>query len=201
MATGIAAAQPVAQGFGPQSLARPVREVALEVVGIAVTEGPHAGGPPSARRRSFATSPAPLAGSRLRIYCDTGQDDRYERPCRRRGSQHRGTLNDGERFLAKFVGCDPLTDIAVIKVRSQRSLIPIHHGSVARGRLGVAVEDVTDAAGMPAKGAEITGWKRMGGRPKSAWRPPTWCLRSMVRQFRGPAISSAPSPRSRPACG
>ncbi|OYV36416.1 MAG: endopeptidase [Rhodospirillales bacterium 20-64-7] len=55
------------------------------------------------------------------------------------------TLNNGQRYDAKLVGADPLTDIAVIKISSSKGLLPAHWGDSAHCRVG----DWVLAAGNP----------------------------------------------------
>jgi serine protease Do len=155
LAVSIAAAAPAHAQFGllggaPASLAPLVRAVAPVVVGIAVTE---AQSPDSSR------SSAPPGGRDLP---DTGQ-----RPVALAAGSgfivsHDGmivtndhvvagaarivvTLNDGARFLGKVVAADDLTDIAIIKISSPRSLPVAHWGNSAAAEVG----DWVLAAGNP----------------------------------------------------
>jgi serine protease Do len=126
-------------GSGPDSFAPLVRAVAPEVVGIAVTEE-------APKPRSDDGTIPPLseaAGSGFIISPDgmivtnnhviSGASTIFV------------TLNDGRRFVAKLIGRDELTDIAIIKVSSPKPLVPARWGNSARCQVG----DWILAAGNP----------------------------------------------------
>ncbi len=138
-------AQLGAPDFGPQSLAPLVREVAPEVVGIAVIEGqdhnaapaPDVRATPAAPRRSIAAGSGFIVTPDGMIVTNDHVIDG--------AVSIMVTLNDDERFPAKLIGSDPLTDVAVIKVSSHRSLAPVHWGNSNTVQVG----DWVMAAGNP----------------------------------------------------
>jgi serine protease Do len=142
--TGIAGASAQSSlALGPQSLAPLVRTVAPEVVGIAVTEpgllqaGSHAAAPDLAPRKSIA------AGSGFIVTPDgmiVTNNHVIEG-----ASEIVVTFNDHQRFPARLVGSDPLTDVAVIKVNSPHPLPVIHWGNSNTVQVG----DWVLAAGNP----------------------------------------------------
>jgi len=150
LGTAGAMAGAFAQSMQPlQSLAPLVRRVAPEVVGIAVIEredaatdaNPQAGNdrvaPDVAPRKSLA------AGSGFIVTPD-GMIVTNNHVIEGAASIF-VTMNDNERFPAKRVGADPLTDVAVIKVSSPHKLPVIHW---ANSNL-VQVGDWVMAAGNP----------------------------------------------------
>jgi serine protease Do len=145
--SGVAVAQSAGGFFGPQSLAPLVRKVAPEVVGIAVTEGPDALGLPPAPSLRGTPDTAP----RKSIAAGSGFIATPDGMIVTNNHVIEGavsivvTLNDGERFAAKLVGSDPLTDVAVIKITSHRLLVPVHWGDSN----SVQVGDWVMAAGNP----------------------------------------------------
>jgi serine protease Do len=132
---------------GPQSLAPLVRKVAPEVVGIAVTEGPNAAASPNAK----TPGGAPEASPRRSIAAGSGFIVTPDGMIVTNNHVIDGavsivvTLNDNERFPAKLVGSDPLTDVAVIKVTSHHALPAVHWGNSATVQVG----DWVMAAGNP----------------------------------------------------
>ena len=155
-----ARAQSVAT-FGPQSLAPLVRMVAPEVVGIAVTEQVQAG--------ASAPLASPLPGNALPGSELSGNRVAPDMAPRRSIAAGSGfivtsdgmivtnnhviagaasvivTLNDSERYPAKLIGSDPLTDVAVIKITSPHRLPVIHWGNSNLVQVG----DWVMAAGNP----------------------------------------------------
>jgi serine protease Do len=136
-----------APDFGPQSLAPLVRKVAPEVVGIAVTERLDADAVPSPPGGRTLPKPAPLrsiaAGSGFIVTPD-GMIVTNNHVIDGAASIV-VTLNDNERFPAKLIGSDPLTDVAVIKVSSHLPLAAAHWGNSN----AVQVGDWVMAAGNP----------------------------------------------------
>lgn len=145
-AAGPAAAQSAGPFYGPQSLAPLVRKVAPEVVGIAVTEQQGGQDPPPVPGRA-----PPYAAPRRSIAAGSGFIVTPDGMIVTNNHVIDGaasivvTLNDDERFPAKLVGCDPLTDVAVIKVISHHPLPAVHWGNSN----AVQVGDWVMAAGNP----------------------------------------------------
>jgi len=143
---GGARAQSVAP-FGPQSLAPLVRMVAPEVVGIAVTERNQAATPP----RLGGDRVAPYLAARRSVAAGSGFFVTPDGMIVTNNHVIVGaasivvTLNDGERYPAKFIGSDPLTDVAVIKITSPHRLPVIHWGDSNLVQVG----DWVMAAGNP----------------------------------------------------
>ncbi len=144
---GVAPGQPARAQFGlmvagPTSFAPLVREVAAQVVGIAVTEAPG-----SQTGQKVKINPAlPLAqaaGSGFIVSPDgmivtndhviTG------------ATSITVTLNDGEKYAARMIGADDLTDLAIIKITSPHPLTPVRWGNSALLQVG----DWVLAAGNP----------------------------------------------------
>jgi serine protease Do len=144
-----ASAQSLGPSLGPESLAPLVRMVAPEVVGIAVTERQAAG--TVAGPRTGAGRVAPDVAPRKSLAAGSGFIVTRDGMIVTNNHVIEGaasiivTMNDGERFAAKRVGADPLTDVAVIKVRSPHPLPVIHW---ADSNL-VQVGDWVMAAGNP----------------------------------------------------
>jgi serine protease Do len=151
-----ASAQSVGPSFGPQSLAPLVRMVAPQVVGIAVTEGDAAAG--AARRdaqpgndRVANNRLAPDVAPRKSIAAGSGFIVTPDGMIVTNNHVIDGaasivvTLNDDERFPAKLIGSDPLTDVAVIKITSPHRLPVIHWGNSNLVQVG----DWVMAAGNP----------------------------------------------------
>jgi serine protease Do len=135
---------------GPVSFAPLVRLVAPQVVGIAVTEAsndhdstpvvPHKDG---GRLIKPVVPVAHAAGSGFIVSADgmiVTNDHVVEG-----ATNITVTLNDGEKYQAKMVGADDLTDLAVIKIKSSRPLQPAHWGDSS----DVQVGDWVLAAGNP----------------------------------------------------
>lgn len=139
-----ALAQPYAQAAGPRSLAPLVRKVAGEVVGIAVEEEGDIPDPAAVPARPGAEIPKSVAAGSGFIVAPDGMIVTNEHVIEGAASIM-VTLNDGERFPAKLVGCDPLTDVAVIKIHSPRPLPAIHWGNSNTVQIG----DWVMAAGNP----------------------------------------------------
>jgi len=139
-------AQPALISGGPVSFAPLVRAVAPEVVGIAGTEtGGQPGTSIQAPRGSSKTLPpaARAAGSGFIISPDgvIVTNDHVIA-----GAAHMTvTLNDGEKFPARLIGADDLTDLAIIKIKSPHNLIAAHWGDSG----AVQVGDWVLAAGNP----------------------------------------------------
>jgi len=132
---------------GPASFAPLVREVAPEVVGIAVTEAAGAAAFPTAAKDDGKIKPllpvAQAAGSGFIVSPDgmiVTNDHVIEGAAR-----ITVTLNDGEKFPAKMVGTDDLTDLAIIKIMSPKPLDAVRWGDSA----SVQVGDWVLAAGNP----------------------------------------------------
>jgi serine protease Do len=147
LAGGIAGA--FAQSVQPlQSLAPLVRMVAPEVVGIAVTERQAAAtdaNQPGNRRLAPDVAPRKsLAAGSGFIVTPDGMIVTNNHVIEGAASIF-VTMNDNERFPAKLVGADPLTDVAVIKVSSPHKLPVVHW---ANSNL-VQVGDWAMAAGNP----------------------------------------------------
>lgn len=129
----------------PASLAPLVKHVAPSVVGIAVTEAPGAALPKPPVRSGQTLQPpiGQAAGSGFIVSADgiivtndhviAGAD------------QIIVTLDNGQRYRAKLVGADDLTDIAVIKITSSSPLVPVRWGNSAKVQVG----DWALAAGNP----------------------------------------------------
>ena len=142
-----ACAQNAIQNSGPQSLAPLVRKVAPEVVGVAVMERPDQGGvpvspagrsaPETAPRRSIAAGSGFIVTPDGMIVTNNHVIDG--------AASIVVTLNDDERFAAKLVGSDPLTDVAVIKINSHHVLPVVHWGNSTTVQVG----DWVMAAGNP----------------------------------------------------
>ena len=152
LAAGHAPAQSAGAFFGPQSLAPLVRKVAPDVVGIAVTEGADAADAPPAPNVSAApgrTLPEMLP--RRSVAAGSGFIVTPDGMIVTNNHVIDGavsimvTLNDGERFPAKLIGSDPLTDVAVIKVISHHQLPAVHWGDSNTVQVG----DWVMAAGNP----------------------------------------------------
>jgi serine protease Do len=135
----------------PGSFAPLVRTIAPSVVGIAVTEasGTAAATPLPGEEGEKHSNGSPLApvsqaaGSGFIISRD-GMIVTNDHVIA--GAAHIVvTLNDGERYPAKLIGADDLTDIAVIKVTSSRPLVPARWGNSATCQVG----DWVLAAGNP----------------------------------------------------
>ncbi len=124
--------------FGPPSLAPLVHEVAPEVVGIAVTEmaGEGADRPANGHRRppGVAVPKSIAAGSGFIVTSD-GMIVTNNHVIEGAASIV-VTLDDAERFPARLVGADPLTDVAVIKVNSPRPLRTVHWGNSGLVQVG-----------------------------------------------------------------
>jgi serine protease Do len=148
---------PAQAAFGfasaPASLAPLVQKVAPSVVGIAVTElgdraaqdaAPAVGAArPGPSGLPAAQAPGEAAGSGF-IVSRTGfivTNDHVIAGA----SRIVVTLNNGKRYVAKLIGADPLTDIAVIKISSSEALSAVRWGNSARCRVG----DWVLAAGNP----------------------------------------------------
>jgi serine protease Do len=146
LAASGANAQSLAPSFGPQSLAPLVREVAPQVVGIAVTEQnePANHSPSGAKRISPAVPPRSLAAGSGFIVTPDGMIVTNNHVIAGAASIV-VTLNDHERFPARLIGSDPLTDVAVIKVNSPRRLPIVHWGNSNLVQVG----DWVLAAGNP----------------------------------------------------
>jgi serine protease Do len=136
-------------GPGPASFAPLVRDVAPQVVGIAVTES--GGGPtPPASPQSDTGKPVKpalpvtqAAGSGFIISPDgmiVTNDHVIEN-----ATSMTVTLNDGRRFAARMVGADDLTDIAIVKITSPERLSVARWGDSGRMQVG----DWVLAAGNP----------------------------------------------------
>ncbi len=140
-------AQSLLPAYGPQSLAPLVRAVAPQVVGIAVTEqNQTANHSPSGQKRISPDTAPPrsiAAGSGFIVTPD-GMIVTNNHVVAGAASIL-VTLNDNERFPARLIGSDPLTDVAVIKVNSPRRLPIIHWGNSNRVQVG----DWVLAAGNP----------------------------------------------------
>jgi serine protease Do len=122
----------------PGSLAPLVRSVAPSVVGIAVTEAAD-----SAKGAKSAGTITEAAGSGFIVRRD-GMIVTNDHVIA--GAQGIAvTLNDGERYAARLVGADDLTDIAVIKITSPSRLTPARWGNSAKCQVG----DWVLAAGNP----------------------------------------------------
>lgn len=152
LGVGGAKAQSVAPSFGPQSLAPLVRMVAPQVVGIAVTEQDEAANhAPSGTTSNGSGRLAPDIAPRRSIAAGSGFIVTPDGMIVTNNHVIEGaasivvTLNDKERFPAKLIGSDPLTDVAVIKINSPRKLPVIHW---ANSNL-VQVGDWVMAAGNP----------------------------------------------------
>jgi serine protease Do len=147
LAVSLAAAQPARAQFGllatgPTSFAPLVREVAAQVVGIAVTEAP---GSQSGNRVKInpALPLAQAAGSGFIVSPDgmiVTNDHVIEG-----ATSITVTLNDGEKYHARMVGTDDLTDLAIIKITSPHPLTPVRWGNSALVQVG----DWVLAAGNP----------------------------------------------------
>jgi serine protease Do len=150
LGTAGAIAGAFAQSMQPlQSLAPLVRSVAPEVVGIAVIERENAAtdANPQAGNDRVAPDVAPrksLAAGSGFIVTPDGMIVTNNHVIEGAASIF-VTMNDNERFPAKRVGADPLTDVAVIKVSSPHKLPVIHW---ANSNL-VQVGDWVLAAGNP----------------------------------------------------
>jgi serine protease Do len=123
------------------SLAPLVRDVAASVVGIAVTETPDgvtSALPDAQNRRHITNNSLPpssqAAGSGFIVSSDgmIATNDHVIAGA----SRIIVTTNDGERYPAKLIGADDLTDIAVIKISSPHPLMPVHWGESAGCQLG-----------------------------------------------------------------
>ncbi len=136
IAVTAASAQPVG-GFGPPSLAPLVRAVAPEVVGIAVTEQAQratAPAPGGEIRPSIASQRSLAAGSGFIVTPDgmiVTNNHVIEG-----AANIVVTLDDNERFPAKLIAADPLTDIAVIKVSSPHLLHAVRWGDSSLIQVG-----------------------------------------------------------------
>jgi serine protease Do len=137
---------------GPVSFAPLVREVAPQVVGIAVTEA--AGANPMAvtpqlqrRDRDRTVRPvapvAQAAGSGFIVTPD-GMIVTNDHVVAGAASII-VTLDDGKKFPARMVGTDDLTDLAIIKIKSPEPLQPARWGDSS----AVQVGDWVLAAGNP----------------------------------------------------
>ncbi len=147
VAARAAFAQSAGPFFGPQSLAPLVRKVAPEVVGIAVTEGPDAEDPhptPDIRATPDAVPRKSVAAGSGFIVTQDGMIVTNNHVIDGAVSIM-VTLNDGERFPAKLIGSDPLTDVAVIKVSSHHQFAAVHWGNSNTVQVG----DWVMAAGNP----------------------------------------------------
>ncbi len=135
---------------GPVSFAPLVRLVAPQVVGIAVTEasGDQESTPmvrlKDAGRLIKPVAPvAQAAGSGFIVSPDgliVTNDHVIEG-----ATNITVTLDDGEKYPAKMVGADDLTDLAVIKIKLSRPLQPAHWGDSSHVQVG----DWVLAAGNP----------------------------------------------------
>ncbi|MDE2320055.1 MAG: trypsin-like peptidase domain-containing protein [Rhodospirillales bacterium] len=129
----------------PQSLAPLVKLVAPSVVGITVTElSGGQGGKPAPLRAGKATPPlTEAAGSGLIISSDglIVTNDHVIAGA----AQITVTLDNGKKLIARLVGADDLTDIAVIRIRSSQPLQPAHWANSAKVQIG----DWVLAAGNP----------------------------------------------------
>ncbi|HQT45754.1 MAG: endopeptidase [Acidocella sp. 20-63-7] len=137
--SGLAVAPAWGQFAGaPTSLAPLVRSVAPAVVGIAVTE---AAGVAKTPRSAGIIAEAAGSGFIIRRDGMIVTNDHVIA-----GAQNiTVTLNDGERYAARLVGADDLTDIAVIKITSSRKLTPARWGNSDKCLVG----DWVLAAGNP----------------------------------------------------
>jgi serine protease Do len=126
-------------GSGPSSFAPLVKAVAPEIVGITVTEDA-----PKTKPGNGVIPPlAEAAGSGFIITPDgmivtnnhviSGAATIFV------------TLNDGRRYVAKLIGTDELTDIAIIKVNLTTTMMAARWGNSARCQVG----DWILAAGNP----------------------------------------------------
>jgi serine protease Do len=143
-AGGPAAAQFSLLNGAPNSFAPLVRAVAPVVVGIAVTEAPGVRAQADVGDQNGVTRPvAQAAGSGFIIRRDgmIVTNDHVIAGA----AQIIVTLNDGERYPARLVGADDLTDIAIIKISSPRSLMPARWGDSSQAQVG----DWVLAAGNP----------------------------------------------------
>jgi serine protease Do len=149
---GQARAQFAMFSSSPGSFAPLVRAVAPVVVGIAVTEasdpaqeaaGP--GGVPGARNPDDAPlAPVSQAAGSGFIISRDGMIVTNDHVIA--GAAHIVvTLNDGERYPAKLIGADDLTDIAIIKITSSHLLQAARWGNSAACQVG----DWVLAAGNP----------------------------------------------------
>ncbi len=150
-AAGPARAQFTLFAGPPGSFAGLVRAVAPAVVGISVTEASEGA---KAGAASVPPEPAPASGS-LKIPGSEAAGSGFI--VRRDGMivtndhviegapQIIVTLNDGERYPAKLVAADDLTDIAIIKIASSHPLMPARWGNSADCQVG----DWVLAAGNP----------------------------------------------------
>jgi serine protease Do len=137
-AWGMSAGAQVAGLLQPASLAPLVRAVAPVVVGISVSQGRlHASGtsplPPisEAAGSGFIVTPDGMIVTNNHVITDA--------------NKIMVTLNDGEQFRAKLVGSDDLTDIAIIKIASQKPLPVAVWGDSSKMQVG----DWILAAGNP----------------------------------------------------
>jgi serine protease Do len=147
LAASGANAQSLPPAYGPQSLAPLVREVAPQVVGIAVTEqNATANHSPSGASRLSpgAVPPRSIAAGSGFIVTPDGMIVTNNHVIEGAASIV-VTLNDNERFPARLIGADPLTDVAVIKVNSPHRLPIIHWGNSNLVQVG----DWVLAAGNP----------------------------------------------------
>lgn len=129
----------------PHSLAPLVKQVAPSVVGITVTEASGSAAGKTAPVRGGKSTP-PLteaAGSGFIISADgmIVTNDHVIAGA----SEITVTLDDGEKFTAKLVGADDLTDIAVIRIHPSHSLKPAHWADSSKVQTG----DWVLAAGNP----------------------------------------------------
>jgi serine protease Do len=139
LALGLAAAAQAQAQSWPGSFAPLVRQVAPEVVGIAVTEAAarhlsNSAGLPAigqAAGSGFIISPDGMIVTNNHVISGAGEI--------------LVTLDNGQRFRAKIVGADELTDIAIIKVSSPAPLPAAHWGDSSRAQVG----DWVLAAGNP----------------------------------------------------
>jgi serine protease Do len=143
-------AQSLAPSFGPQSLAPLVRMVAPQVVGIAVTEqdgtdrSSQAGAAGNGRLAPDVAPHRSIAAGSGFIVTPDGMIATNNHVIEGAASIL-VTLNDNERYPAKLIGSDPLTDVAVIKITSPHRLPVIHWGNSNLVQVG----DWVLAAGNP----------------------------------------------------
>jgi serine protease Do len=143
LAAGPAPAQFTILSSAPNSFAPLVRAVAPSVVGIAVTEDGSAPRHAENDGNGRVSAVTEAAGSGF-IITQTGMIVTNDHVIA--GAAHiLVTLNDGERYPAKLIGADDLTDIAIIKITSPHSLPAAHWGDSSACQVG----DWVLAAGNP----------------------------------------------------
>ncbi|MGE4481118.1 S1C family serine protease [Acidocella sp.] len=129
----------------PHSLSPLVKAVAPSVVGITVTE---ASGDPGGKRAPVrggkATPPLTEAAGSGFIVSTDGMIVTNDHVIAG-AAKIMVTLDDGEKFTAKLIGADDLTDIAVVKISPSHPLRPAHWADSSKVQIG----DWVLAAGNP----------------------------------------------------